>query len=144
MVAIAAAVSLAGGGFSPLAAQVPAGFEFGDDSGNFPQDSECDDLRFEGEGMAQVLLTDEIGRDASDCRDAFESGTVALNPLFLRPESVSAIIFGDDTSDFSGDGRCDDVRFASADSDQMIYLAEDIGRDATDCQSEFEAGNLEW
>jgi hypothetical protein len=142
-VALVLAVSMTAGAAAPLTAQSPE-FDFGADSGSFTNDGECDDVRFEGEAMAQVLLTDEIGRDASDCSSAFEDGSISANPLFVRPADTSEIIFGDDASDFSRDGECDDVRFVHADSDRAIYLADDIGHDATDCQLGMETGELTW
>jgi hypothetical protein len=118
--------------------------DFGDDSGEYAGDGECDDLRFQGETMAEIMLTDEIGRDASDCSAAFSAGLIALNPLFAKPTSDDRIIFGDDASEYAGDGECDDVRFAHDGSVNAIYLAEDIGHDATDCKAGFDAGYLTW
>ena len=52
--------------------------EFGDDSSDFAFDRECDDPRFEGDGMAILTTDDNLLRDATDCREAFESGLVRL------------------------------------------------------------------
>lgn len=54
------------------------GVLYGDDSGAYPSDGECDDPRFEGEAMATSLRTEERFHDASDCLAAVEGGTAAL------------------------------------------------------------------
>ncbi|MCY4662574.1 MAG: hypothetical protein OXF93_22600 [Acidobacteria bacterium] len=54
------------------------GIDFGDDTGDWAHDEECDDPRFRGAGMADVLSHDDRGRDASDCRQLFESGLITL------------------------------------------------------------------
>jgi len=118
--------------------------DFGDDTSIYARDGECDDIRFEGSGMAQDPLSENIGRDASDCRASYSAGTVKLNRLFIRPASIADIIFGDDTSKFAGDGECDDIRFAGAHSAMAIYLSKDVGHDAADCQAGFDAGYLRW
>jgi hypothetical protein len=53
---------------------------FGDDSGGFPNDGECDDPRFQGRGAAMELYDDNILGDATDCRAAYEAGTVIYQP----------------------------------------------------------------
>ncbi len=61
---------------APALAQAP---DFGDDASRWANDGECDDPRFAGAGMAQTPLLDaDTGHDATDCRAAFEAGTVAL------------------------------------------------------------------
>jgi len=53
--------------------------DFGNDSGEWSNDGECDDMRFAGAGMTQTpLLQDDIMRDASDCRDAYNAGNLTL------------------------------------------------------------------
>ena len=51
---------------------------FGDDSGEFAADGECDDMRFEGPGMASVVNGESVNRDATDCRQHCTYGIVAL------------------------------------------------------------------
>ena len=54
---------------------------FGDDSGRFAKDGECDDMRFDGAGMTSTLLIDsDILHDATDCRSAFNAGRLTLRP----------------------------------------------------------------
>ena len=53
--------------------------DFGTDSSEFANDGKCDDPRFEGEGMTDTeLLNADIRADATDCRTAFEAGTITL------------------------------------------------------------------
>ena len=53
--------------------------DFGDDTGEWANDKECDDLRFAGPGMTSTpLLNDDIMHDATDCRGAFEAGQLQL------------------------------------------------------------------
>lgn len=60
-----------------LATQCTA-IDFGDDSGEFAGDNECDDGRFEGLGMASSVAQEHIGADASDCSRFCAAGVVAL------------------------------------------------------------------
>ncbi|MGJ8621972.1 MAG: hypothetical protein ACSHW1_04290 [Yoonia sp.] len=53
--------------------------DFGNDSGEWANDGECDDMRFAGPGMTQTpLLQDDIMRDATDCREAYAAGRLTL------------------------------------------------------------------
>lgn len=61
-----------------MAATQCAAIDFGDDSGGFPNDGECDDARFEGLAVAHVLTPDDIRRDASDCSRLCFYGAIAL------------------------------------------------------------------
>lgn len=128
---------------APLAAQDPS-IDFGKDDNEYARDGQCDDPRFTGPGMTNVMLTDDIGRDASDCRAAFAAGHVTMNPLFARPANNGAIIFGDDTSTFANDGDCDDIRFVGPKSAEDIFLFEHVGHDASDCRAGFNSGELRW
>ena len=47
--------------------------DFGDDSGAWPNNGECDDGRFTGEGMGSES---EVGRDASDCYGLLNVGRI--------------------------------------------------------------------
>ena len=51
---------------------------FGDDSGEYPNDYECDDYRFEGRGVGMNLFLDTAGTDASDCRRLCDYGMLSL------------------------------------------------------------------
>jgi hypothetical protein len=124
---------------APAEPTVGAG-DFGDDSSQWANDGECDDPRFEGAGMAAQLLDEDIGRDATDCRSALDAGRVTWKAS--GTEAAVDIDFGDDASQWSKDGECDDPRFAGAGMTNTPLLQEDIGHDATDCRTAFEAGNL--
>lgn len=118
--------------------------DLGNDNGEFAMDGQCDDVRFIGAGMSAVLLTDSIGKDASDCMAAFHEGTVSPSPMHLPPVDDASIIFGDDSSAFANDGECDDIRFVGSHSNKAVYIVDDIGGDASDCRAGFEAGLLKW
>lgn len=52
--------------------------EFGDDSGEWANDGECDDPRFIGPGMSMMPPFDHERRDAADCRVLFGLGEIRL------------------------------------------------------------------
>jgi hypothetical protein len=53
--------------------------QWGDDNGDFANDGECDDKRFDGPGMTSTRLLDsDIKHDATDCRVAFQQGRLSL------------------------------------------------------------------
>ena len=111
------------------------GIALGDDTSEYANDGECDDRRFTGPGMATSLNWENVGRDASDCRAALSSGRATL---WDRDEALAAancrvIDFGDDSSQFSNDGECDDPRFEGAGTDGVM-VSDDIRRDASDCR----------
>ncbi len=137
-----ALVSLA---VSPIArAEKVPEVDFGNDSGQWAGDGECDDARFLGEGMAGALVTDNIGRDATDCRSAMGENRVRLNPLFAVPTEDDPIDYGDDRSRFAGDGVCDDIRFTGDYSANTVYIVDDIGHDASDCRAAVDSGKARW
>ncbi|MEL7031976.1 MAG: hypothetical protein AAGL97_05795 [Pseudomonadota bacterium] len=55
--------------------------------------------------------------------------------------SVADIDFGEDAGDYANDGACDDARF-EADGDDWTYQRNHVLRDATDCRTLYEAGEL--
>lgn len=64
-----------------------AAINYGDDSGSYPNDGECDDIRFTGEyASAMVYIVDEIGHDATDCRNAVQSGQARWQGNTATPE----------------------------------------------------------
>jgi hypothetical protein len=54
------------------------GVDFGTDSGTWTFDGECDDPRFQGNGMASVLSDDEMFGDATDCQTLYDAGQISL------------------------------------------------------------------
>ena len=137
---------------APAAEQVAAGqIDFGDDNGDWANDNECDDKRFVGPGMtATPLLDEDIGHDATDCRTAYEAGNLQLRDsatpatpqALAAPVGGGAVDFGDDSSRWANDNECDDKRFAGPGMTATPLLDEDIGHDATDCRTAYEAGRL--
>ncbi|HWV22389.1 MAG TPA: hypothetical protein VN036_15285 [Devosia sp.] len=122
---------------STPAAAATTDIDFGDDSSEWANDGECDDPRFTGPGTADELVNADRMKDATDCRAAFEAGTVTLK--HGNPTPAAEIDYGDDSSEWAKDGECDDPRF-SGKGVASTTLAEDIKRDATDCRAAVEAG----
>ena len=115
--------------------------DFGDDSSEWANDSECDDPRFEGTGVAAELIDADIRKDATDCRAAYAAGTVTLadSEVNTAVADVAAVDYGDDSSEWAKDGECDDPRFSgTAVADEL--LDADLGHDATDCRAAVGAG----
>ena len=115
--------------------------DYGDDSGQWTNDGECDDPRFFGQGMAIDLDVADIRADATDCRTLMEAGQLRLTRVEGESsvEECAAIDFGDDTSDWANDNECDDPRFTGSATDGIL-LREDMGRDASDCSQLCSAG----
>jgi hypothetical protein len=119
-----------------LAAQ---NIDFGDDAGEYTNDGECDDPRFEGAGMTgTTLLSEDVLHDATDCQTAFDAGTLTLRGV----ASDGTIDFGDDGGEYANDGECDDLRFTGSGMTATALIEDDIMHDATDCKSAYEAGKL--
>ena len=112
--------------------------DFGDDTSEWARDDECDDPRFEGDGMAAGTVFQNRGRDATDCRRLYDAGRIRLFGVDLASGYID---FGDDTSDYAQDGECDDPRF-EGDGMAAILLASDRGRDAADCRRLYDAGRI--
>jgi hypothetical protein len=119
--------------------------DYGDDTSDYANDSECDDPRFEGEGVDEILLSDDLGHDATDCRALVESGAITLIPVYGSdyvagaPYDTAGIDFGDDSSSYANNDECDDPRFVGPGMASTV-LDEDILHDATDCEAAFVAG----
>ncbi|MCP8882769.1 hypothetical protein NIM87_04605 [Devosia sp. XJ19-1] len=124
----------------PVAAAPSTEIDFGDDTSNWANDGECDDPRFAGATMAAELEDIDTARDATDCRTAYEAGTITLVGD-SDPSTLADIDFGDDTSEWAKDQECDDPRFAGS---AMASELEDanIMRDASDCRQAFEDGTI--
>ena len=108
--------------------------DLGDDIGPWANNSVCDDARFEGRGVDEVLAPEDIGKDASDCRLVIESGLARLRAVYLA--------FGDDSGDWALDGQCDDPRFSFAQGVREVSLGEDVANDATDCYSAYNSQEI--
>jgi hypothetical protein len=115
--------------------------DFGDDSGDWANDGECDDPRFEGIGMASILLDEDRLRDATDCRELFNDGSISLREEVSGFSASDGINYGDDSSTWAFDGECDDPRF-EGDGMAAVLLDEDAYADATDCSGLVAQGRI--
>lgn len=119
--------------------------DYGNDSSEWAMDGECDDPRFEGPGMADVLLAEDAYADATDCMQLEAQGLVwprgSVAPAPTKGGSCSGIDFGDDASMWANDGECDDPRFAGPGAAETL-LAEDAFHDASDCRQACASGAI--
>ncbi|WP_018632671.1 hypothetical protein [Neomegalonema perideroedes] len=124
--------------------RIPASdVDFGDDSGQWAKDGECDDPRFRGPGMtATTLLDADIRADATDCRAAYEAGELTLRDPPAEAVVYQGITFGDDSSQWAEDGECDDRRFEGVGMSNPPLMAENERADAADCLAAFKAGSV--
>lgn len=123
--------------------ETPLAMDFGDDSGTYANDSQCDDRRFVGTGMAASLNNDHIGHDRKDCQRLFDAGMIAPVDAATGQAATqcTAIDFGDNSSEWSDDGECDDARFDGPGTHSIISL-KDVRADANDCKSQCERGRI--
>ena len=119
----------------------PGAVDFGADSGQWTFDGECDDPRFEGEGMAAVLMDEDRFADATDCRTLYEAGMIRLVGDAGQDVGQAEVDFGADSGQWTFDGECDDPRFAGEGMADVL-LDEDRFADATDCRTLYESGMI--
>lgn len=116
------------------------GIDYGDDSSEWAKDGECDDPRFSGTGVANTLLDEDTGKDATDCRAAVEAGKATFNGGEAKaPPAV--FNYGDDSSKWANDGECDDPRFVGEGTNKKLNYDDEMA-DATDCKALEEAGKV--
>lgn len=132
--------------------------DFGNDSSAYALDGKCDDPRFEGSGTSFFPDDENVLRDATDCQRLFDLGQIDWRPEAAPAESRSLqmsqvlpayqeapndgdIQFGDNSSIWAFDGECDDPRFFGSGA-ATFALEPDLGRDAEDCRTLFEAGEI--
>jgi hypothetical protein len=121
------------------------GIDFGDNSGPFSDDGECDDPRFTGPGAAAATFDGAEFTDAGDCSSLYLEGALT----YIDPDSVDTgvavnsegVNFGDNTGMFPDDGECDDPRFAGPGAAAFTSVDSEL-RDADDCRSLFESGQI--
>jgi hypothetical protein len=123
--------------------QMPTDVDFGADTGQWTFDGECDDPRFEGQGMASVLLDEDRFADATDCRTLYEAGSIRLVGEGVQDVPGGEIDFGSDSGAWTNDGECDDPRFAGEGMAAVLVEADRFA-DATDCRQLFEAGMISY
>jgi hypothetical protein len=125
---------VAGSVLEALAARI----DFGDDSGTWPNDGECDDPDFVGSGVVSDPSDSERLKDASDCRAAFLAGNASLKSA---GELGGVFDFGSDTSEWANDGQCDDWRFTGPGMAKKLSSVDVMG-DASDCQALVDSGEI--
>lgn len=112
------------------------GVDYGDNSGPYADDGECDDPRFEGDGVAISAQRINARRDAHDCRNAVTSGVAIydgeLTPLFEG--EADGIDFGGNDSTTADDDQCDDPRFRGPGMALTPFVRENMRQDAHDCR----------
>lgn len=114
----------------------PASRIFGDDSGVFANDGECDDPRFKGPGMASSLDRDSLGRDRHDCELLLEKGQVQWVEINIDE-------FGNNSGVLSYNGYCNDLRFEGPGMANSL-LRKDVARDAFDCARAHLEKRIKW
>ena len=126
--------------------------DFGDDSGEYANDGECDDTRFVGDRGGGAVDTDShIRRDATDCRNLLRAGRISWGTSAGRNTNSGLSgsgdgggDFGDDSGAYSNDGECDDTRFVGDRGGGAADNDSHIRRDATDCRSLLRTGRISW
>lgn len=103
---------------------------WGDDSGEYANDSECDDARFHENGDDAPYKRQHVLRDATDCRNAFEAGSVQL-----------LVDFGDNSGDYTNDDECDDNRF-TGEGRSILTTDSQVKRDSADCIAAYRTERL--
>lgn len=123
---------------------VLGGFFFGDDTNLYANDGECDDPRFEGRGSSKKPAISALAHDGTDCMAAWRAERIT--PVEKRDQNgiiiLEGVLFGDDTSQFSNDGECDDPQFIGRSMANGGGSAEHRGHDRTDCLTAFQSGSL--
>lgn len=120
----------------PSTALVADTVRFGNNASKWSRDGECDDRRFFGKGMSVDLASEDIGRDAADCSKLYKAGQIRfwVESAARNATQCSKLNFGNNSSEWSKDGECDDPRFEGRGSSKDLDDA-DIGHDAKDCRT---------
>ncbi|MBR9834707.1 MAG: YbjN domain-containing protein [Alphaproteobacteria bacterium] len=114
-----------------VAAADVGNIDFGDDTGSDANDGVCDDGRFHPDGDDYNYTRRHVLRDATDCREAVQSGLKSLT-----------LDFGDDSGDYTFDGECDDNRFTGA-GRSILTTDSQVKKDASDCIAAYRDGKLD-
>ncbi len=130
----------------PVLLPLPDNVAFGDDTSPWANDGECDDPRFVGQDASAKNIPEDAGHDATDCTRSFQRGDLGLiggaaSYQIDATVPIEDVDFGNNSSEWSEDGECDDPRFVGS------YMAtklsrEDDGRDADDCRALYEDGSI--
>ncbi|MEM9586883.1 MAG: hypothetical protein AAGA03_06345 [Planctomycetota bacterium] len=103
---------------------------WGDDTGDYANDDACDDGRFQIDGDEWSYQREHVLRDATDCREAYEAGTLTLY-----------VDFGNNSGEYANDGTCDDNRF-TGEGRSVLQTDSHIKRDSEDCVAAYRAGTI--
>jgi putative peptidoglycan lipid II flippase len=95
-----------------------------------------------GKAALSMLLFEDIGRDANDCRAAWDRGDLFLRDIVTDPLVIDGVAFGVDSGRYANDGECDVPRFEGAGMTTTPLLDEDIRADASDCSQAWRAGTI--
>ena len=82
----------------PETTTAATGPDFGDDASKYASDGECDDPRFTGDGASKRPRAEDAMHDATDCRAAYEAGTVAFEGGPTTKTTTAGIDYGDNSS----------------------------------------------
>lgn len=102
--------------------------------------------------LTRYLILDDgqtIGNIRTNIRNTLAIAELVQNEQIKAAEepeeevrvSVDSIDFGEDAGNYANDGACDDARFHS-DGDDWSYQRSHVLRDATDCRTLYEAGEI--
>lgn len=98
------------------------GSDFGDDVSTWANNDECDDPRFQGRNMAQILIDSDMFHDASDCSALFASGDIRLvggaNLILGSRIERGALASGDNRRD--NDAYADSYTFTANRGDNAV------------------------
>lgn len=112
--------------------QVPASeLEWGDNTGDYANDSACDDARFHSDGDDWSYQRNHVLHDANDCRSLYEAGEITLY-----------LDFGNNSGEYADDNTCDDNRF-TGEGRSILTTDSHVKRDAADCIAAYRAGRLD-
>lgn len=128
---------------APVSAQDASDIDFGDDSGSWTEDGECDDPRFVGEGMASSTSRSDILKDATDCKVLFDDGKITFSDKQYDPELavLNGTDLGDNSYEWANDDQCDDARF-QGEGMAITPTRAAIKKDRNDCSYGFQTGAL--
>lgn len=114
---------------------------FGNDSGNYANDGECDDSRFAGPGSASSSSNEHVARDRTDCEQAYRNGEIYLKQDAQTEGMYDGIDFGDNSGSYTFDNECDDPRFTGSGASTGMS-SDNIKSDAADCIAGYKAGTV--
>lgn len=91
---------------------------------------------------SQPLPTPPPMRPTAPAPTPRRQASLPLSAARVQP-SVAVIAWGNDTGRYARNGRCDDPRFTGPGVQPPLFV-DDRGRDATDCRTLFQQGEVFW